>query len=427
MDDQRNWAGNLTYQARRLVEPESLEQLQEFVAGTDRIRPLGTRHSFNDIADTPGDLVSVQRLTRPVVINSQSRTASVAAGTRYGELAVQLDSAGFALPNLGSLPHISVAGACSTGTHGSGNTNGNLATAVCGIDFIAGDGELVSLTRDADPSSFCGSVVALGALGVITSMTLDLIPRYEVSQHVYLKVPYALVDAHFDEIFASSYSVSLFDDYRGEEFTQLWLKRRDDDSADSSNPVGGFQQHLRVGLEPLAATTNQHPVGGQDPSTATLQLGARGPWHFRLPHFRLDSVPSAGEEVQSEYFVPREHAVAALQALRPLSELLAPLLLVGEVRSIAADDLWLSPAYQRDSVAFHFTWVDDWTAVRPVLPLIEAALEPFEPRPHWGKLFTMDPALVAGLYPRMADFRQLVNRYDPTEKFRNQFLRTYVR
>jgi xylitol oxidase len=151
-------------------------------------------------------------------------------------------------------------------------------------------------------------------------------------------------------------------------------------------------------------------------------MGIPGPWCDRLAHFQMNFTPSSGAELQTEYFVARQDAVTALQAIKQIRERIAPLLFISEIRTIAADNLWLSPCYQQDSVAFHFTWKPNWPAVRQVLPLIEAQLAPFKARPHWGKLFTIPPALVQEQYEKMAAFRQLLQTFDPQGKFRNSFL-----
>jgi xylitol oxidase len=222
-----NWAGNVTFRARHLHRPSSVDELRAVVAGADRLRPLGTGHSFNGIADTSGDLVSVAGLPPSITVDADARTVTVAAGVRYGELATHLHGAGFALHNLGSLPHISVAGACATGTHGSGRRNGNLATAVAGLTLVTADGSEVRLRRGDD--GFAGAVVGLGALGVVTDLTLDIEPTYEVRQHVFDGLPHARLLGELDEVLGFGYSVSLFTDWTGPVTYQAWVKRRLDE------------------------------------------------------------------------------------------------------------------------------------------------------------------------------------------------------
>jgi xylitol oxidase len=408
-----NWAGNVAFRAQRLHRPQTVAELQHLVAHCGRIRALGTGHSFSDIADTAGDLVCVAGLPRLVEPDSATGTVTVSAGLRYGELAAELNRIGRALPNLGSLPHISVAGSCATGTHGSGDSNGGLATAVSALEMVTADGDLVTVGRDDD--GFAGTVVALGALGVVTRLTLDTVPSFDIRQYVYEDLPIEQVREHFDEVSAAAYSVSLFTDWRAPRIRQAWLKHR----ADAPGPAGPSWMggHLADGP--------RNPVPGMPARNCTSQLGLPGPWHERLPHFRLEFTPSAGDELQSEYLMPRTHAADALAALNPIASRLATVLRIAEIRTVAADNLWLSPAYQRDTVAFHFTWVNDWPAVSPVLAGLEDRLAPLHPRPHWGKLFHASPATLRTRYDRIDDFHRLMRHYDPSGKFRNAMLDRY--
>lgn len=409
-----NWAGNITFGARQVHRPASEAELADLVAALPRVRALGTRHSFNRLADTDGDLVDLTGLPPVIELDPAAATVTVGAGVRYGELATRVHAAGFGLPNLASLPHISVAGACATATHGSGVRNGNLATAVRAVELVTGTGEVVRLARGQD--GFAGAVVGLGALGIVTRLTLDLLPSFEIRQFVYEGLPRKWLADQFDEVMASGYSVSLFTSWAGSAIEQVWVKQQPDEQPP---PDPSW-------LDARRADGPRHPVPGMPVANCTQQLGVPGPWHERLPHFRLEFTPSSGQELQSEYFVPRAQAVAALSALDPLAGRIAPLLQISEVRTIAADDLWLSPCYQRDSVAFHFTWVPDVPAVTALLPAIEEALAPYHPRPHWGKLFTLAPEVLAGRYERLADFRRLRERFDPAGRFRNAFTDRYL-
>jgi len=403
-----NWAGNVIFAAGRVHRPSSVPELQRLVAHGDRVRALGSGHSFSPVADTRGDLVSVAGLPPLIETDSTRGTVMVSAGLRYGELAVELNKAGRALANLASLSHISVAGACATGTHGSGNANRSLAAAVEAVEMVTADGDLVTVERAAEP----GAVVALGALGIVTRLTLTTVPAFDIAQYVCEDIPLGQVRDHFDEIFASAYSVSVFTGWRTPRTSRIWLKQ------DAGERLPRWA-HGRLADGP------RHPLPGMPPANCTGQLGIPGPWHERLPHFRLEFTPSTGNELQSEYLLPREHAADALDALDSIATELAAVLQTSEIRTVAADDLWLSPAYRRDTVGFHFTWVNDWPAVEPVLALIEKHLAPLRARPHWGKLFTTGPAAVHKLYERAGDFRGLMHRYDPAGKFRNDLLDRY--
>jgi alditol oxidase len=415
-----NWAGNVTFSAQRLHRPAALCELQRVVAGNSRVRALGTAHSFNRIADCPGDLISVAGLPKVIEIDAGRATATVSAGLRYGEVAGRLNEAGWALRNLGSLPHISIAGACATGTHGSGDANGNLGTAVAALDMVTAAGDAVTLSRERDGDAFAGAVVALGSLGIVTSLTLDLVPAFGIRQYVYEGLPPGQLDEHLAEIFASGYSVSLFTDWRGPRIRQAWLKCLDAGPG-SGQPV---PPPWLDGAAP--ADGPRHPVPGMSAAACTEQLGVPGPWHLRLPHFRLDFTPSSGDELQSEYLVPRDRAIEALRAIGRIRGRIAPVLQISEIRTVAADDLWLSPSYRRHSAAIHFTWIKDPDAVAPVLAAIEDRLAPLGARPHWGKLFSVSPAVVRGLYERLPDFQRLRQRFDPEGKFRNEMTDSYV-
>ncbi len=413
-----NWAGNLVYSAKRLHEPESIEQLQEVVRSSPSLRPLGSRHSFNDIADTTGDQVSLARMPRIFELDTAAVTVTVDGGVRYGDFCVALDNAGFALHNMASLPHISVAGACATATHGSGDRSGNLATAVSALEVVTADGELVRFARDGETSEFNGAVVSLGCLGVVTRLTLDLQPAYQVRQDIYEDLPLASAVHHFDELTATADSVSFFMEWKGPTVEQVWLKRRIPDG-------DGFEPRPAL-FGATLATVKIHPIRRMPADACTAQLGVPGPWHERIPHFRMDHTPSVGAEIQSEYLIPREDAVDALLALDAIRAQFQPALMVAEVRTVAADDLWMSTAHGRASAAFHFTWIPDADAVRKVLPLVEEALAPFSPRPHWGKVFSVAPEAVRSSYEKLPAFTELLARHDPGGKFRNAFLDRYV-
>lgn len=397
----RNWAGNITYEAVMLLKPSSVEELQEIVTMTPRVRPLGSRHSFNRIADTDAVQVSVEKL--PDVFRIDGSTVTVGAGVRYGELVGRLNDAGWALHNLASLPHISIAGAVATGTHGSGDGNGNLATAVAGLQVVTANGDLVEVKR-GEPD-FDGMVVSLGLLGVVTQMTLDIEPTYDVSQHVFEDLSWSAIHEHFDEITSSAYSVSMFTDW-GDGASTVWLKSRSEVRTDL--------------FDATPATAGLHPLPGLSAEFTTQQLGQPGPWWDRLPHFRLEFTPSNGEELQTEYLVPRTRALEAIDAVRALAPQVQPLLLVSEIRTIAADNLWLSPSHDVDCVALHFTWRQDIPAVTAFLPTLDDALAPFVARPHWGKLFETTPERLRAAYPKLDQFRALVERSDPTDKFANE-------
>jgi len=406
-----NWAGNYTYRAAEIHRPRSLEEVQELASRAAELRVLGSGHSFTAVVDAK-ELLSLELMPTELSIDREAGTVSFGAQLRYGELAQSLEDEGVALANLASLPHICVAGAIATATHGSGDTNGNLATSVAGLELVTSDGEVRTASR-AD-EDFSGLVVSLGALGVVTRVTLDIEPAYEVRQRAFNDLTWEALLEHFDEITSSGYSVSIFTLW-DKSRCDVWVKTR----------VSDAPELLVADLfGAKAARTQQHMIAGVDPANCTPQLGSPGPWSQRLPHFRMGFTPSSGEEIQSEYHVPRRHAVAALEAVRARSKTFRPLLLVSEIRTVAADDLWLSPQYRQDTVAIHVTWRPEQAAVERVLVEIESMLAPFEPRPHWGKVFVADAAALAPRYPRLDDFVALLARSDRRGAFTNAWLRT---
>jgi xylitol oxidase len=408
---ERNWSGNYEYRAAVVHHPTSRDELRRLVSEASSVHALGSRHSFTSIGDAR-ELIALDRLVDEITIDRDAPTVTVPAATTYAELAEALTRAGLALANMASLPHISVGGAIATATHGSGERLGNLATSVTGLELVTSSGDVFTAQRG--DRGFDGLVVGLGALGVVTRVTLAVEPYYEVSQRIYEQMEWDALLEHFDEIEAAGNSVSVFHRF-GERIEQVWIKRR--------APVDDAPFEL---FGAPAATTEQHPVAGADPINATPQLGAVGPWSERLPHFRSGFTPSSGEEIQSEAFVARSDGVAAIQAVRELAGEIQPLLLVCELRAIAADSLWLSPQYGRDTVALHFTWRREQPAVEQVVAQIEAALKPFAVRSHWGKVTSLRAAGIVSRYERVGDFLRLRHELDPRGAFVNDWLRAHV-
>jgi len=413
-DKLKNWAGNLEYSTENLYPANSLDQIREFVKKQSRLKVLGTRHCFNNIADSKYNFLSLKPMDKVVALDPGAHTVTVEAGMSYGQLCPYLDSKGFALHNLASLPHISIAGACTTATHGSGVKNGNLATAASALEIVTADGELIKLSRQNDAETFRGAVVGLGALGVIAKATLDIQPTFMMRQYVYENLPLAQLKEHFDAIESSAYSVSLFTDWQKQRLNEVWIKSR----VEAGHAFDATPEFFGAKL----ATRNLHPIAELSAENCTEQMGVPGPWYERLPHFRMGFTPSAGKELQSEYFVPREHALEAILAVERLRDQVTPHLMISEIRAIAADDLWMSPCYKQACITLHFTWKQDWPAVSKLLPVIEKELAPFNARPHWGKLFTTSPASLKSIYAKLPEFVQLSKKYDPQGKFRNEFL-----
>ncbi len=409
-----NWSGNIEFSAAELHEPATVEELQQIVSRARRLRVVGAGHSFNDIVDTDGTLVSLRRLNRVVAIDRDASTVLFEGGILHYELTDHLHRAGFALHNLPSMPHFNVVGACATGTHGSGDTNRCLAAAIRGMEIVTAGGDLVEVPAADLPATAIG----LGAFGVVARMTLEIESTFYVAQERHVDVPVANAIDNLDEIMGSAYSVSYFTDWQHDRLHEVWRKfRLDTENGPIPDTPDDYFGGTRAGDE-------IEPGMVENDVNVTRQMLIPGPWHERLPHVRVRDPIQVTSQLQSEFFVARRHGQSALRAIAELGERLKPAIgegIVAEVRTVAADDLWLSP-FPHPSLALHFGWVPDWPSAEKALPLVEAALAPFEPRPHWGKLFTMPAETVRDCYPRFADFVARVAHYDPAGKFRNRYL-----
>ncbi len=383
-----------------------MAEIQSLVASNAKIRARGSAHCFNEIADTSAIAISLEELSNEIEIDKANRTVRVPAGMKYGELAVALHERGWAIHNMASLPHISVAGAVATATHGSGVGNGNLATAVKSLEVVLPDGSLKRISEG--DANFQGYVVGLGLTGVVVNLDLAIEPTFNISQTVYRGMSRESYIANLDEIMSLAYSVSYFTTWAAAGGGEVWAKFK----AGTSAPAESFESY--------PATSNRHPLPGLNPEPCTEQMALSGPWHLRLPHFKMEFTPSAGDEIQSEFFVARKDAPAALAALESIAPLINEILWVSEIRAIAADELWMSPHYQRDSIGIHFTW-KKVEAVYEMVKVVEAKLAPFGYRPHLGKVFSATPEYMKTVMPRIDDFKALVQSIDPTNKFGNEF------
>ena len=425
-----NWAANVTFQYAALERPASVEEVQAIVrrAASDgtRCRVVGSRHSFNTVADVGADgtWISLERMRALVSIDDEGR-ALVQGGATYGEICPQLHARGWALHNMASLPHVTIAGAVATATHGSGRANGNLATSVVEVHIVAASGETVVLGRGH--RDWDGAVASLGCLGVVVALVLQCEPAYALAQRVWDRFPLSVVAASqraLADTMGLAHSVSIFTRWEGgtNADSMLWVKQRvaADCGGDSAPRLPAAV--ARAGC--VAATVKRHPIIALDAAPCTEQFGAPGPWHERLPHFNHDDAPSVGDELQSEFFVAFSDGAAAIRAVSALRATLAPVLAVTELRSVAADTQWLSPARGRASLALHFTWRGGmfhrvWAACRAV----ERALAPFQYRPHLGKVFTATSANVG---------REAAARFAALQRslggdvFRNAFSEAYL-
>jgi xylitol oxidase len=405
----QNWSKNVDFNDRAYLQTESLAELQELIRTHQKIRARGTAHCFNEIANTSSYAINLSQMPKTITVDPEKKSVFVAAGLTYGELAPVLHAQGWALSNMASLPHISIAGSISTGTHGSGIKNQNLANQVLSLDLVTAEGELRRIDR-TNPA-FNALVVGLGLGGIVYQYELKIERTYEIRQVIYPEIPLDVLQRNFDQIMGTAYSVSYFTDWSSAQVGNLWCKFRDNEVIPES--VGGS----------IKADKKYHPIPSVDPVACTEQLGVAGDWHDRLSHFKLEFTPSVGEEIQSEFFIDRKDALAAIEAVVQLGAEITPLLWITELRTIAADNLWLSGAFERDTLAIHFTWKKT-DAIYPVIEKVEAALRPFNYRPHWGKVFTADAEYLKSVYPKLGEFKALVEALDPTHKFENSFTRS---
>lgn len=410
----KNWAGNIEYSTSGISYPRSVEEIVQLVKKHSKVKILGSRHCFNRIADSRDHFISLKEMNKLVSIDTKASTATIEGGMNYGQLCPILNDKGFALHNLASLPHISVAGACSTATHGSGIKNGNLATAVSAIEFVSADGSIINLSKKKDGEKFLAAVVGLGTLGAITKLTLDIQPAFPMRQYVFEKMPVSQLKEHFEEVLSAAYSVSLFTDWQSDSINEVWIKAIE-------NEKSGFSPGKEF-FGGKAATKNMHPIAELSAENCTEQMGVAGPWFERLPHFKMGFTPSSGVELQAEYFVPRKYGMDAILAVSKMGKQIGPHLFISEIRTIDQDDLWMSPCYKEPCITIHFTWKQDWPAVSKLLPIIEKELAPYKARPHWGKLFTMPTATLHSHYQKLDEFKKFVSQFDPKGKFRNEFL-----
>jgi len=416
-----NWSKNFRFHTDRVYAPANVQEVQTIVKANAKLKGLGSRHSFNNIADSRSAQISMRGM-KSIQIDPAASSATVGAGVAYGELAPVLDKAGFALHNLASLPHISVGGTIATATHGSGVGNQNLSTQVRALEIVTADGNVVHLSREKDGATFKTAVVHLGGLGVVTAVTLDLLPRFDMTQVVYEDLSFDQLEHNLEAIMGAAYSASLFTTWQNHRATQVWIKSR----VEPGKTPTAYQALPKEFYGATLQTRKLHPVDGTSAQNTTDQMGSVGPWYARLPHFKMEFTPSSGEELQTEYFVSRDHGYEAIRAIESMRDQITPLLFITELRTIKADDLPMSMAYQRESLSIHFTWKPQEAAVRALLPAIEAKLAPFAARPHWGKIFVADAKTLQGRYPRFSDYTALAIKMDPQGKFRNEFLERNV-
>ena len=420
----QNWAGNFAFTATRLHRPTSIGEVQRVVAASQKIRAIGARHSFNGIADSPADQIDLSGIDPDIMIDQQRMTVTVGAGISYGDLSLFLQQQGLALHNLASLPQVTVAGAIATATHGSGDGNKALSSAVAGLELVVSDGSLQRIEwGDAD---FEAMVVSLGAFGIVTRVKLAIEPTFDIRQDAFVDMPWDELLAKFDAISSAAYSFSIFTKWSGSTVSRIWLKTRMGAARPSEFDIETLGSNLgsNLGLKP--GVPYSVPATVENPLALLNPFGVPGPWSDRLTHTRREIAPVPADQIQSEYLIARPQLGKAVAIIRSMAETVDALLYATEIRTIAADEFWLSPAYRQDTIGLHFTWKKEADAVDAVTKELEAALIPLGAKPHGGKLIHAEAATLAPLYPRMADFRSRARGRDPEGKFRNAYLEKHV-
>lgn len=404
----KNWSRNVEFQDLAYLQPSSLQELQEVIRENERIRVRGTAHCFNQIADTSAVSVNLSHMPEVIEIDGRVPSVTVSAGMTFGQLAPRLNQEGWALSNLASLPHISIAGSVATGTHGSGITNQNLANQILSLHVVLEDGTLKKISKGEE--LFDPLVVGLGLGVVVYKYEMKIEKTFNIRQVIYEEISRIELQRDFDSIMSSAYSVSYFTDWSNLGRGNLWCKFRASEIIPDS--IAGSKK----------ANQKYHPIPSFNPEACTDQLEIPGPWHERLPHFKLEFTPSAGDEIQSEFFLDIKDASDAISALEKIASEIYPLLWISEIRTIAADNLWLSGSYHRTTAAIHFTWKRS-DAIYPLIKKIETLLSQFAYRPHWGKAFFARPDYLKRVFPQVDEFKKVIMGLDPSQKFSNSFTR----
>lgn len=405
-----NWGGNLAFEQAEVVKPKTISELAEMVR-VNKVRPVGTLHSFSPIAKGEGLLMSTANLAIKPELDSDRSVVRFGAAMRFGELALFLEQNGFALRNMGSLPHISVAGAAATGTHGSGDKNQILSSSLTSFSYLNHEGELIKVEKQ-DPL-FEAFRLGLGAYGIWVEAELSIVPSFQIRQDIFLEIPWSYFLEDPSRLTSAGYSVSLFGKWGTSTISQTWVKSEVED------PRAG------VPIAAIAPEQNsKRELADGVGDNLTEQGGKPGPWLHRLPHFRLDASPSAGNEIQTEYFFTRDKIAHAIEAVHSVAGKINPVLIISEIRSIAQDDAWLSPMRRGDSIALHFTWKNEPELVDIAVQELEKVLAPMEPIPHWGKVHHFTQSDLERAHPMLSKAREQFENADPSGKFSSDYLRS---
>ena len=433
-DIPQNWAKTVYYN-HTIHYPKTVEEIQHILQYHAKIRVLGSMHSFNNITKLPqefnGVYISMSNMNQ-VIKCCRGERVTIQPGITFGELGEYLHERNFGFHNMASLPHITVGGAISTGTHGAGVFNGNLASHVMQVKLISADGKLRTYRIGQDPE-FQHIPVSFGLAGIIVEIELDIVPDYDIQQCIYENLPFNTIKkSDYKTAFSSAYSFSIFTQWKNRKFTSIWAKYR------LRKGRNGNEESIMIDcpdMNKIKPSSNKvHPLPGGDTSFVSGGIGKnyKEPGYVGLPHFLMEGVPSQGEELQSEYFVSSHMFDVVIEVLFHHFEenpKLYDLLYVSEMRFVAGDKLTLSPQHVLgSSIGFHFTWKKEFDQVVDALKGIENVLKPYNALPHMGKLFTMTGRELEGKYGQrnLRAFQSFVAPLDPLKKFVNPFLQNLI-
>uniref|UniRef100_A0A915D0Y3 FAD-binding PCMH-type domain-containing protein n=1 Tax=Ditylenchus dipsaci TaxID=166011 RepID=A0A915D0Y3_9BILA len=413
-----NWGGNFNFSTQDIKYPTTTAGVQQLVKECKgKIRPVGTRHSFSEIANTNDTLICLVHMNLILSVDPSVPSVTVQAGITYTDLIPFLQSIGLAIPMMASLGEISIAGAINTAVHGSGAGIGNLATQVLGLQMVLADGSVVQYSKGQNDTELAAATVGLGALGIVTQVTLQAQPTYNLAINVFENMDMSVLDTQLYNITHSGYAINMWSTFGTPGvLDQVWITTKVD-----SNGVNAYGNVSQLYGAP-AATAQSSPIAALPPTYVVPQMGIVGPYYERLTDYDLGLSGQEGQQTQSEYYVDFDDFVPALKALQTLSAEINAVVYVALFRITEKDELWMSPQYKKTTMAIHFSWQPKLDQVMALLPKIEAALAPFNPIPHWGKLYTLKPEQYLPLLPKYPEWREQVELHDPTHKFRNKWL-----
>jgi L-gulono-1,4-lactone dehydrogenase len=426
----RNWAGTAAATPARWAQPRSEAEIavavKEAAAAGLQVRALGSGHSFTPAAATDGLALDLSLWTGITAADPQTGLVTVRSGTTLRALNAVLDEFGLAMANLGDIDAQTIAGALSTGTHGTGARLGGLATQVEALDLVLADGSLVTCSASARPELFAAARVGLGALGVVTAVTLRCVPSFTLTADE-RPMPVEQVIEQFDTLAGAN---DHFEFYWFPYGRKALVKRNNRLPAEGRSPapapMPGWRRVWEFEVVENAAFGTLCRLGRAVPrlipALGRLSSAALSARTYGDASHRVFVTPRRVRFVESEYAVPRESLAGVLAELRrAVPRLAEPVMFPVEVRVAAADDIWLSTAYGRDTA---YIAIHQYAGLpyRAYFDLFESVVAQVAGRPHWGKLHSLDAGRLSPLYPRFGDFLGVRAQVDPENRFGNPYL-----